>query len=225
MPCHLILCAFVDDSNMRKYLRLPYIPFLLLVAAIAYVVPTYVLPSASASRDGATESEGCIDSDRQLIATGQGPTGRQWTVTGDVRNNDGCDSWLLGMQFLPLGIYPGSWEGAWAIPADGHLPPGFRIGARDDAHRQGRAFSGVVGERVHSIVLTMSTGEHLKIRPKLPMEQLRNRFVWLQGMRYFVSFYPSGRRVRLAELFNSSGELVGTIRGQEGAFEAVGALG
>lgn len=210
---------------MRKYLRPPYIPFLLLVAAIAYVVPTYVLPSASASRDVPAASEGCIASDKQLIAKGQGPTGRQWTVSAEVRNNGGCDSWLLGVQFLPLGIYPGSWKGAWAIPADGHLPPGFRIGARDDAQRQGRAFSGVVGERVHSIVLTMSTGEHLKIRPKLPAKQLRSRFVWLQGMRYFVSFYPSGRRVRLADLFDSRGKIVGTIRGHEGAFEAVGVLG
>jgi hypothetical protein len=64
----------------------------------------------------------------------------------------------------------------------------------------------------------MSKEEHIVVHPKLPPPALRERFVWLRNVRYFVRYYPPGEHVRVARLLNAQGELIGVVRGSEGDF-------
>jgi hypothetical protein len=102
------------------------------------------------------------------------------------------------------------------------------ISGRDDYEGSERVFAGAAGGSVKSITLTMSNGKHMAIRPRRPSQALRQRFVWLRNLQYFVSYYPLGSHVKRVTVRDAKG--VFTIRGNEvigdeGAFEMIGRTG
>lgn len=160
---------------------------------------------------------------RHSIAVGAVPGGATWSIGGDVRPNGGCSHWLFGINVVPFGVTPGSWRGAWDIPARGHLSNRFTISAQDEASKSTRAFSGIVGRRVKEIALQLKPdGRKVFIHPKLPEGKARRRFPWLQGFRYFVRFLPTSSPIRVAELINFKGDVISTERPFEGVFEGSG---
>jgi hypothetical protein len=171
-----------------------------------------------AKADGANAGSKCISRHHQPLDDGKGPDGSSWRVTSSVRNNNGCDSWVLGVEFYPSGSAPGSWQGEWGIPAGGHLSRDFTISAEDEAQLSGRSISGVAGIRVHTIVFATTTGEKIIQHPRLPSSSLRRRYVWLRSLRYFLTFYPAGTRCKTATLIDGQGKVLGMIRGFEGSF-------
>lgn len=176
---------------------------------------------------------------RQPIAHGDSPNGIPWTVTASIRDSGrNCSAWLLGFEFRPdRKPYSHSWEAeinkqipmpgsfswGWGIPVGGHLPNDFTISGRDEYEGSERIFAGAAGGSVKSITLTMTSGQHVVIRPRLPSRALRQRFVWLRNLRYFVSYYPLGSHVQKVTVRNAKG--VVTIRGDAGAFEKIGLTG
>jgi hypothetical protein len=157
---------------------------------------------------------------RHVFGVGPIPGGGRWSATGDVRSNGGCSNWLLGVNFFPYGTAPGSWRKAWDIPADGHLPYDFTIGAQDEASKSLRAFSGIVGVRVKRIKLRLRPdGRTIMIHPRLPSSKLRQRFSWLRNFRFFVRFLPSSNPVGMAKLIDSRGQVIFSERPFEGSFE------
>jgi hypothetical protein len=178
---------------------------------------------------------------RQPVAHGDSPRGIPWTVTASIRDNGrNCSAWLLGFEFrsgrkpypyshsweaetnkhIPT---PGSFSWGWGIPAGGHLPNDFTISGQDENEGSERVFAGAAGGSVKSITLTMSSGQHMMIRPRLPSRVLRQRFVWLRNLRYFVSYYSLGRHVQEVTVRDAKGAV--TIRGDEGTFEKIGLTG
>ena len=181
----------------------------------------FVLASACILQ-AAPASGACIPRQHHLIAKGRSVGGNPWTVTGTVRNNASCKSWLFGMDFVLSDTLAGSWNWNWGIPAGGHLSNKFTISGGDEVEGfSERAFSGTAGARVKTIVLTMSNGERVPIHPKLPPLVLRRRFVWLRNVCYFVYYYPSGRRLKVATLRNSRGEIIEKVWGSEGEFQGL----
>jgi hypothetical protein len=181
---------------------------------------------------------------RQPIAHGDSPNSIPWTVTVSIRDNGrNCSAWLLGFEFRPdQKPYSHSWEAevsrqipmsgsfswGWGIPAGGHLPNDFVISGRDEYEGPERVFAGAAGGSVKSITLTMSSGKHIRIHPRLSGRALRQRFVWLRNLRYFVSYYHSGSHVKKVTVRNAN--RVFTVRGNEvtgdeGAFEMIGRTG
>ena len=163
---------------------------------------------------------------RQSIAHGNSPNGIPWTVVVSIHNNGhNCSAWLLGFEFRPdRKPYSHNWE----AEAGGHLLNDFMISARDDYEGSERVFAGAAGGSVKSITLTMSNGKHVAIRPRRPSQALRQRFVWLQNLRYFVSYYRLRSHVQKVTVRSSSG--VYTVRknevtGDEGVFEMIGRTG
>lgn len=183
---------------------------------------------------------------RQSIAHGDSPSGTPWTVTVSIRGNgSNCTAWLLGFEFRPDRKpyshsweveaertrqipMPGSFSWSWGIPAGGHLPSDFTISGQDAYEGSERVFAGAAGGRVKSMTLTMSSGRHVVIRPRLPSLALRRRFVWLRNLRYFVSYYRLGSNVQEVTVRSAKG--VATVRGNEvtgdeGTFEMIGRTG
>lgn len=160
----------------------------------------------------------CIHAQKHLIAAGKNPNDKGWKVTGSVHDNGSCESWLFSMDFRPSGTLKGSSRWGWRIPAGGHLSPKFTMNAQDESAGPIRVFYGAVGERVREIVLTTSSGARLSVHPKLPSLALRKQFSWLQGVRYFLRYYPTGGHVRIAKLFDATGGLIRQERGSEGEF-------
>lgn len=175
----------------------------------------------------------------QSIAHGDSRSGIPWTVTASIRENErNCSAWLLRFEFRPdrkpyshsweaeldrQFPMPGSFSWGWGIPAGGHLPNDFTISGQDEYEGSERVFAGAAGGSVKSIALTMSSGQHVIIHPRLPDRALRQRFVWLQNLRYFVFYYHLGSHVQKVTVRNSKD--VVTIRGNEGAFEKIGLTG
>jgi hypothetical protein len=148
------------------------------------------------------------------------PGGGRWSVTGDVRSNGGCSYWLLRVSFVPFGSAPGSWSGAWAIPARGHLPDRFTIFAKDQGGGTQGAASGIVGIRTTEIELYVGPGKRkITVHPILPSLSGRKRFPWLRNFRYFVRFLPASSPVREVKLINSDGEVFFSEKPFEGDFE------
>jgi len=176
---------------------------------------------------------------RQPVANGKSAKGTPWTVAVSIRRNERkCSSWLLGFEFRPdqkpyrrrweaalsrKTPMPGSFGWRWGIPAGGHLPNDFTISSRDEYEGSERVFAGAAGGSVKYITLAMSNGRHMVIHPRLPSRALRERFVWLRNLRYFVQYYNLGIHVRKVTVRSSNG--VFTIRGNEGAFEKIGLTG
>lgn len=194
--------------------------FLLLALAGAYFLFGYVLhanPEPLQAERAAAES--CIRPQLRVLSEERGHHGKRWRVKASVRNNGGCDAWLFAVEFFPSWTYAGSWRGAWGIPAGGHLSNGFTISARDEVEKTDRAFSGVTGARVKSVIMTTNSGQHYTISPRLPDKRLRRHFVWLRNMRYFIRYYPAGQSAKTVRLLDSNGKLISLIRAQEGEFD------
>jgi hypothetical protein len=183
---------------------------------------------------------------RQPIAHGKSTNGIPWTVMVSIRKNGrNCSAWLLGFEFRPDRKpyshgweaeaersrkipMPGSFSWSWGIPTGGHLPNDFVIGARDDYEGSERVFAGAASGSVKSITLTMSSGKHMVIHSQPPSQTLRQRFVWLRNLRYFVSYYHLGSHVQKVTVRSSRGVFTvkgNEVIGDEGAFEMIGRTG
>jgi hypothetical protein len=183
---------------------------------------------------------------RQPIAHGESPNDIPWTVTVSIRSNGrNCSSWLLGFEFRPDRKpyshnweaeaelsrkipMPGSFSWSWGIAAGGHLPNDFIVSGRDDYEGSERVFAGAAGGSVKSITLIMSNGKHMTIRTRLPSQALRQRFVWLRNLRYFVSYYGLGSHVQKVTVRSANGVRTVTeneVTGDEGVFEMIGGTG
>jgi hypothetical protein len=194
----------------------------LLAALIAAICGLTVVGAVavSALKDD-SDHENCAGMpQRHAIGAGSVPGGGRWSVTGDVRANGGCSDWLFGVSFVPFGTGPGSWRGAWDIPAGGHLSDRFTISAEDEASKSQRAFSGIVGARVQEIELDLGPGRRtVVVRPGLPSSEARRKFPWLRNFRFFVRFLPASSPIRVAKLIGSKGEVIASERPFEGVFE------
>jgi hypothetical protein len=186
---------------------------------MAFLAAVYVLPGAFASSNGAgASSETCVPRHKVVVDRGD-HAGRPWLISAGVEKNPSCSFLLLKMEFSPLAETRGSWTGGWGIPAHGHLSDAATIAAGDHLEGSERSVSGVVGSRVRRVVFKMSTGHEIVVNPKLPSEALRERFVWLHGLRYFLRFYPTGEHVRAARLLDAKGKLISIVRADEGEIE------
>lgn len=189
----------------------------LLALAVAYFAAFYVIPGFLPSSEGEAASSRCA---QRKVGLDHGERhGRQWRITASIEKNPDCSYWLLKMRFSPQGMGPGSWTGGWGIPAGGDLPASATIGANDEEEEDGRAVGGVVGSRVHSVVLKLSGGRTMVVHPTDPSKGLRRRFVWLRNLRYFLHFYPVGEHVKTAKLLDRSGKVIFTAHSHEGELE------
>lgn len=186
--------------------------------AVAFLFAVYVLPAFSASPETANGSEQCVQKQEKLVDSGLNPSGDPWTIKATIRKNDGCDSWLFVSKFVPAGKVRGSFSFGWGIPAGGHLSNAFTIGAQDESSNSERVFAGAVGGRVTRIIVQMSSGGPLTIRPKLPAKRLREKFVWLRNVRYIMRFYPAGSYATKVTLYSADGKVVERLRPVEGEF-------
>jgi hypothetical protein len=186
--------------------------------AIGYLAVFYVIPGLLASSDGAAAVRHCVPRHKVGLANGQ-HEGRRWHIKAYVEKNPDCSYLLLKVEFAPQGELRGSWTGGWGVPGGGHLSPSATIAASDNAGDERRNVGGIVGSRVRSVVLQLSEGGTMVVHPKLPSKELRRRFVWLNGLRYFLRFYPAGKHVKAAKLLDAKGKIITTVHSQEGELE------
>jgi hypothetical protein len=140
-------------------------------------------------------------------------------VTASVRPNGGrCGRWLFQVAFQMPDVV--SFSAATGIPVGGHTSVRYPINALDSGAPEGvkRAFGGYVGASVTRIVARLEDGSELQVTPVSPDEQLRRRYRWLRGMRYFAHYYEAPSGVEVVELYSADGELLFEESGQDGAF-------
>jgi hypothetical protein len=193
---------------MIKVSRTRRTAFLLGLALLVLVGGAIVGITSAFSDSTAHGDDGCVKPQKTVVAEGPVPAGGRWTVVGSLRNNknrydNSCEGLLFGMKFSPDGIPAGSWEEARAVPAKGELvaepPRNLEIYAQDEAGAHGRdfrVFSGYVSRGVSSVRVNLNTGSHLTIRPKSVRPSLRQKYPWLDNVKYFVRFYPTGQHAR-----------------------------
>ena len=194
----------------------------ILAASIAVVCGLAVASAiAMSARNGGSAHLSCAGlPQQQAIGRGPVPSGGKWSVIGDVRPNGGCSHWLFRVKFVPFGTAPGSWSGAWDIPAEGHLSDRFTISAQDEASKSERAFSGIVGARVKTIELHLRPdGRKVVVHPRLPNSEARQKCPWLRNFRFVVRFLPTSSRIQIAKLINAKDEVIFSERPFEGSFE------
>jgi len=160
----------------------------------------------------------CIERHRVPIATGLDPHGETWSLEGSIGNNGGCREWLIGMDFSLPGA--GNWGWGTGIPAGGHLSWRFHVDASDYLLEDGsyRVFSGSVSGETAKIVVRLSSGKGLVIRPRSVLAALRSRIDWLRNVRYFVEYYPPTGFVTSVSLLDASGQLLYRTSGDEDGF-------
>lgn len=161
----------------------------------------------------------CIDPKSALIASGPSPTGEQFTIRAEVRNNGSdCHAWLFQVKFrLPRVM---SWSGATGIPLGGHLSRYFTISALDGESPDNteRVFSGFTGREAAKLLATLEDGTRLEIKLRFPSPKLRRQSVWMRGFRYFAFYYGAGSGVESISLFTKGGRLLYRERSEDGVF-------
>lgn len=190
--------------------------FGLLILALGYLSAFYLTPGFLADSDGKPVAGECVSPRRVDLDHGE-HKGQPWRINASIEKierRNRCSYWFLKVQFSPQGVLPGSWTEGWGIPAGGHLPATATIDASEE--EEGRAIGGVVGSRVHSVILRFSSGRAMAVHPKDPRKQLLKRFVWLHDLRYFLIYFPSGESVKTAELLDAAGKVILTVHSQEG---------
>jgi len=195
----------------------------LLLLALAFFAALYGIPPLVANSDSETVSGQCIPHHKVKLDHGE-HGGRPWRINASIEKierHGGCSYWFLKVQFLPQGMAPGSWTEGWGIPAGGHLPDTATIDASEE--EEGQAIGGVVGSRVHSVILSFSGARKVVVHPKDPRTGLLRRFIWLHGLRFFLYFFRAGEHVRTAKLLDAKGNTIATVHSQEG--ELIGFMG
>ena len=187
-----------------------------MVIAVAYLTIFYLISSFLANSDGEAGSGKCIPYHKIGLAHGE-HGGRQWRIGASIEKIERrgqCSYWFLKVNFSPNGRSRGSWIEGWSVPAGGHLP----LDATIDAYEaeDGRSIGGVVGSRVRTVILWMTGGRTVVFHPQVPSHSLRERFVWLRGLRYFLWFHPAGEHPKMAKLLDGTGKVLYTAHSQEG---------
>jgi hypothetical protein len=195
----------------------------LLLLALAVFAALSVILAFVANSDSETVSKQCVPHHEVNPDYGE-HGGRPWRINASIEKierHGGCSYWFLKVQFLPQGVAPGSWTEGWGISAAGHLRATATIDASEE--EEGQAIGGVVGSRVHSVILSISGARMVVVHPKDPRPELFRRFMWLHGLRYFIYFFRAGEHVRAAKLFDAKGNIISTVHSREG--EVVGFMG
>jgi hypothetical protein len=68
--------------------------------------------------------------------------------------------------------------------------------------------SGVTRRHVATLVVEMSNGESLTVRPSLAPSSLRERLPWLRGLRFFDAFFPADQEPQLITAFDPGGQVL-----------------
>lgn len=165
----------------------------------------------------AADAATCVRAREALIETGISPSGAPWTVKAKKSSNGGrCNEWLFQVKFkLPNVV---AHAAGTTIPVGGHIPKDFRIIALDAEGLDGveRAFSGFTGSETARVVAVLEDGSVTEIVAKSPSKQLRQKYVWMRGFRYFVHYYPAGVGVRSIKLLSKSGNVLYRAQAEPG---------
>lgn len=205
---------------MNNQKRNRWVYYGLLAVAAVYIAVFYVIPGLFANSDVEAASSRCIRAHTVDLDHGE-HDGQSWRITASVekieKNGGHCSFWFLKVNFRPHGVSPGSWTEGWGITAGGHLPRTATIDAHEE--EEGQAVGGVVGARISKVVLRLTGGRTMVVYPKEPRDGLLRRYVWLHGLRYFLTFYPAGEHVRAAVLLDATGKVIYTAHNQQGELQ------
>ena len=154
----------------------------------------------------------CIRSQNVMVDRGTSPAGVPWVIRAGIRNSGSCPQRPAFAHSFRLGDrddrYSG-WSGLSGL-SNGHISRRYPINAHDfrKADPYEGSFSGFVGGRVVRLVARMSTGEFVTIRPAKAPRRLRERYWWLRDPRFFFTFHPVDRVVRVVSLYGRRGNLI-----------------
>ena len=155
--------------------------------------------------------------EKAIFARGTSPSGEHWTAEAGVSVNRRSNSWRFNLEFrFSLGFRWGSGQE-------------ILIGSHEKMRGQASGYTGILsaeapesaafgyaGPEVTTIKMKMSDGSSLIVHPVFPPKQLRRRFVWMRGFRYFMKYYPGGAYVTEYWLYDSAGKRVGCETYAEG---------
>ena len=168
---------------------------------------------------GTPGASSCVPRQAAQVASGSSPSGDPWTVAAvKRRNGDRCDEWLFQLKFrLPQVT---SFAVATTIRAGGHTPRDYPLSGLDSGNPEAseRVFGGYVGRDAVKLRVNFTNGSTAVIEPAYPPAELRRRFVWMRGFRFFVHYYPASAPVRVVAVYDNQGSLMYRARPQAGFF-------
>jgi hypothetical protein len=157
-----------------------------------------------------------------VFAHGTNPEGERWKGSAGIRLIRGRHVWLFTTDFEFSDGF--GEETAQEIPVGGrrHVEgeaDGY-TGLLTAEGSEGAAF-GIAGPEIVTIKAKMSDGSHLELHPIFPPQELRKKYVWMRGFRYFVQFYPGRAHVVEYSLYDESGKRTCRSPAEEGLFRSI----
>jgi hypothetical protein len=177
------------------------IPALLIAAA---AVAAIFLP-------GGASACACGEFKGVVVAHGKSLYGVPWRIKAALRPPS--TTMPRGIEvYFSIGE-EGSGSGYFAsLPR--RLPPAFvftanKGGGIDDFPESD--LSGVARGRAVELVVKMSDGQFLTVRPALAPLEIRKRFPWLRGFRFFDAFFPSSQEPRMVTALDGDGRVLARL--------------
>lgn len=154
---------------------------------------------------------------KAVFAHGTSPAGERWSAEASVTPNRRNHDWNFEMEWHFSNGF--NWGAGEEIPTGGREQMAGQAsgytGLLSGPATESAAF-GYAGPEVTTIKMMMNDGSSLEVHPVFPPKQLRQKYVWMRGFRYFTQFYGGGAYVTEYWLYDSAGRQVGCETYAEG---------
>ena len=171
-----------------------------LTAVLAVASVAIALPAGA-------DACGCGEVNGPVVARGVSPHGVPWHVRAQ---RDGSRQLIVDFSFDP----PGYSDAGYGVGLPFPVPAAFVFSALpgSDLDPFGEQdVSGVTARRVVTVLVTMSDGSSLRIRPRLATRAAYVRHPWLRRLRFFDFFLPSMSEPRRATALDASGRVLARL--------------
>ncbi len=150
------------------------------------------------------------------VAHGTSLYGVPWVIRANVYGS-GSRGRLLTVSFDLKTSYLSGSSTSFELP----VPYGFvlsaGIGTEVDPYPESD-LRGIAGRGVVALTVEMDDGSELMIEPQPAPTEVRRRFPWLGGLRFFHAFYPAGPRPVLVTALDREGAVIARGRLVRGHF-------
>lgn len=154
---------------------------------------------------------------KAVFAHGTSPAGERWSAEASVTPSRRNHDWKFEMEWHFSNGF--NWGVGQEIPTGGREQMAGQAsgytGLLSGPATESGAF-GYAGPEVTTIKMKMNDGSSLEVHPVFPPAELRRKYVWMRGFRYFMKFYEGGAYVTEYWLYDAAGKRVGCETYAEG---------
>lgn len=182
--------------------------FLTMCATLTLLMVALALPG------GATACA-CGELRGPVVAHGQSLYGVPWRVKATLFARMNTQPRSVYVAFSMPSLFGVGWGTSLVLPIHRAFVMSATMGLEVTPYPESD-FNGVVAHDIATLQVGMSDDSTLTIQPEFAPSQIRDRFPWLRGLRFFDEFFPAGPRPEVVTALDAAGSVIARGRMDRG---------